>query len=185
MEPTDPRTDAELLVAARADPEAFGVFYRRHATSLLGFFRRRVATADVAFDLTAETFAAALQALPRYEPRPEPAAAWLYGIARNKHSEALRRGRVADLARRALEMEPIVLDDDAIERLERDAAGTPALAALADLPAEQREAIRARHVEGLEYEEIAARLRCSESVVRKRVSRGLHTLRTTLKEAGR
>jgi DNA-directed RNA polymerase specialized sigma24 family protein len=40
---------------------------------LLSFFRRRVGSAEVALDLTAETFAAALEASPRYEPRPEPA----------------------------------------------------------------------------------------------------------------
>jgi DNA-directed RNA polymerase specialized sigma24 family protein len=33
------------------------------------------------------------------------------------------------------------------------------------------------------YEELARSLRCSESVVRKRVSRGLAELRTRLKEA--
>lgn len=171
--------DEELLVLAREQPRAFGVFYRRHAEAVQGYFRRRVPDVETAFDLTAETFAAALRSVPRYEPRPEPARAWLFAIARNTLSEALRRGQVQDQARRALMMQPLVLDDSDVESLSL-LEETPALEALADLPAEQREALTARHVEGDSYAEIAARLTCSESVVRQRVSRGLRTLRTQL-----
>ncbi|HWT93570.1 MAG TPA: RNA polymerase sigma factor [Solirubrobacteraceae bacterium] len=184
-----PRTtdddDRELLVAARADAAAFGVFYRRHVREVHAYFRRRAASPDVAFDLAAETFAQALRSVDRYEPGQAPARAWLFGIARNVLLESLRRGVVEDRARRALAMEPIVLDDDALAALEREDAARPATEALEELPGEQREAIVARHVDGLEYAEIAARLRCSESVVRQRVSRGLRVLRERLREAPR
>lgn len=175
----DPRTDSELLVAARHDGTAFAVLYRRHARAMLAFFRRRVATPEIAFDLTAETFAAALESLGRFEPGPEPASGWLYAIARHKLAEALRAGAVQDRARRALAMEPIVLDDEGIERIERQSA-TAALSALDELPPDQAEAIRARHLDDRAYAEIADALRCSESVVRKRVSRGLRTMREQL-----
>jgi DNA-directed RNA polymerase specialized sigma24 family protein len=78
---SDPRTDGELLAAAVTEPEAFGIFYRRHVRGVLSFFRRRVHSAALAFELTAETFATALDVAPRYPPRPEPARGWLYGIA--------------------------------------------------------------------------------------------------------
>src|SRR5579862_32413 len=107
--PPDPRTDGELLVDSIEDPEAFAIFYRRHVRGVLAFFRRRVGSAEVAFDLMAETFAAALEAAPRYELRPDPARGWLYGIAWNKLHEAYRRGSAEDSARRALRMAPIVL----------------------------------------------------------------------------
>lgn len=171
--------DEELLVLARTQPRAFGTFYRRHVLAVHGYFRRRVFDVETAFDLTAETFAAALRSVPRYEPRPQPARAWLFAIARNTLSEAVRRGRVQDEARRALAMEPVVLDDDDVESLSL-LAETPTLEALATLPQEQQDALTARHVEGESYAEIAARLTCSESVVRQRVSRGLKTLRTQL-----
>jgi DNA-directed RNA polymerase specialized sigma24 family protein len=94
-------SDAELLVAARACSEAFGVFYERHVASVLAFFRRQVRGPEEAFDLTAETFAAALASVPRFEPGPSPPQAWLFAIARHKLSEALRGGRIEDQARRA------------------------------------------------------------------------------------
>jgi DNA-directed RNA polymerase specialized sigma24 family protein len=74
------------------EPEAFGIFYRRHVRGVLSFFRRRVRSAALAFELTAETFATALDVAPRYRPRPEPARGWLYGIAWGQ----LDAGRSAD-----------------------------------------------------------------------------------------
>jgi RNA polymerase sigma factor (sigma-70 family) len=176
-------SDKELLVLSRELPRAFGVFYERHVHPVHVFFRRRVSDPETAFDLTAETFAAALRSVPRYEPRPEPARAWLFGIARHMLFASLRRGQVEDRARRALAMEPVVLDDADVAALEL-LTETPALAAVAELPDDQRAAVVARHVDGESYAQIAKRLACSESVVRQRVSRGLRTVRTRLEEGG-
>jgi RNA polymerase sigma factor (sigma-70 family) len=180
MENGEQRSDAELLVAARSCSEPFGVFYERHFAAVLAFFRRRVRGAEEAFDLTAETFAAALVSLPRFQPGPEPPRAWLFAIARNKLHEAVRSRRIQDEARRALAMQPIELDRGAIEVLEEAAASAPAIELLETLAPEQREAIEAHHLEERAYAEIAAELQCSESVVRKRVSRGLAALRSQL-----
>jgi RNA polymerase sigma factor (sigma-70 family) len=176
-------TDGELLLAARVSAEPFGVFYERHFASVLAFFRRRTCGPEEAFDLAAETFAAALAAVPRFQQGPEPAQAWLFAIARNKLSESVRRGRVQDQARRALAMQPIELDDEAIELLEETADG-PAVALLETLAPEQRRAIEGRYLEERGYPEIARDLRCSESVVRKRASRGLAALRAQLGREG-
>jgi RNA polymerase sigma factor (sigma-70 family) len=177
------RTDSELLLAARVSAEPFGVFYERHFGAVLAFFRRRTRGPEEAFDLAAETFAAALAAVPRFQPGPEPAQAWLFAIARNKLSESVRRGRVQDEARRALTMQPIELDDEAIELLE-ETADSPAVALLETLAPEQRRAIEDRYLEERAYPEIASDLRCSESVVRKRASRGLAALRAQLGREG-
>jgi RNA polymerase sigma-70 factor (ECF subfamily) len=138
----DPRTDGELLAATVTDPEAFAVFYRRHVRGVLSFFRRRVPSAELAFELTAETFAAALEATPRYRPRPEPARGWLYGIAWNKLHESQHLGHVDDAARRGLAMAPIELTGAGIARIE-SLAGGRVLSLLEALPADQREAVQA------------------------------------------
>jgi RNA polymerase sigma-70 factor, ECF subfamily len=174
----DPRTDEELLAAVRREPEAFGVFYRRHVSGLLGYFVRRTRQAELAADLTAETFAAALDGLRRFDARRGPAVAWLYGIARRQLGTALRRGAVEDRARRRLGMAALDLTDAALERIQAEA--DVATTALDQLPADQREAVRARIVEERDYADIATTTRTSEAVVRKRVSRGLAGLRSRI-----
>jgi RNA polymerase sigma factor (sigma-70 family) len=183
MEVVDRRTDGELLIATATDPEAFAVFYRRHVHGVVSFFRRRTGSAELAFDLCAETFATALEASPRYELRAEPARGWLYGIAWNVLNETQRRGRADDRVRRSLQMEPIALTDEGIARIEQ-LAGAPALKLLKQLPDEQRDAVRARVLGERNYPDLAAELQCSESVVRKRVSRGIKTIRARLEAMG-
>ena len=51
---------------------------------------------------------------------------------------------------------------------------------LRELPAHEADALRARILEERDYAEIAGRLRCSQAVVRKRVSRALVRLRRQL-----
>jgi len=168
---------------AAGEDDAFSLFYREHLDAVVAFFQRRVGNRELAFDLTAETFAAVVVSAGTYSGDAPPVA-WLFGIARNKLRESLRRARVADAARRRLGMEPVVLNDAALERVEeRAGSGDDALQrALAELGEDTRAALLARLVEEQDYGEIAARLQCSEQVVRQRVHRGLKTLRANLRE---
>ncbi|MEO8967276.1 MAG: RNA polymerase sigma factor [Solirubrobacteraceae bacterium] len=145
----DARSDAELLIASRSDPSAFGEFYERHVGRILVFFRARVGSPEAALDLTAETFAAVLGGVGRYEPGEAPAASWLFGIARNKLSEAIREAQVQDRARRAMAMQPIEVDDEGVQLIEQRASA-PALEMLGGLPPDQRAAVSARHLRELE-----------------------------------
>src|SRR3954466_7407537 len=80
--PPDPRSDERLLADTRRDPAAFATFYRRHLYAVVRFHRSRVHEPELAADLAAETFAAALLASRRYRPELAPPRAWLYAIAR-------------------------------------------------------------------------------------------------------
>jgi RNA polymerase sigma-70 factor (ECF subfamily) len=171
-------SDEDLLVASVGDEEAFAAFYRRHARPLVGFFMRRTGSAELAADLTAETFAAALASRRRFDPAKGPATGWLYGIARHKLARTLRHGRVEDRARRALNMAPLALEDEAIELVMTTEGDVVEL--LQRLPADQRAAIEARVLDEQEYEQIAGATHTSEAVIRKRVSRGLASLRRKL-----
>ena len=177
-------SDEALLLAAREQPDAFAVFYRRHVRALAAYFWRRTQNAELTADLTAETFAAALDGCRRFDPERGPAIGWLYGIANRQLARFARRGAVETRYRRRLGMVRIELHDDELERIETDAIleGPQAhvLEVLDALPADQREAIQARVLEEREYAEIAQAAGTSELVVRKRVSRGLATLRDRL-----
>jgi RNA polymerase sigma factor (sigma-70 family) len=176
-------SDEGLLRAAAADRGAFGVFYERHERALLGFLGAATRRADLAADLTAETFAAALESCANFDPGRGTARLWLFGIAGNVLAGSARRGRVESEARRRLGFEAIVLEGaelDAIDRLIELEGDALVEELLAELPADQADLLRSRIVKERGYAEIAAELDCSEAVVRKRVSRALGRLRRQL-----
>jgi RNA polymerase sigma-70 factor (ECF subfamily) len=178
-------SDEALLRATRSEPDAFAELYDRYETALIGYLLRRTGNAEVAVDLASEAFAAALAASHRYRPATgRTAAPWLFAIAQNILKDSLRRGRVEARARRRIGIrEAIEYDEDDLERIEALASQSDwATRLLESLPDDQREAVRARVVGEQSYPEIARALKTSELVVRKRVSRGLATLRKRLEE---
>lgn len=178
-------SDEDLLLAAAAkDGDAFEAFFRRHAPSVLGFFASRVDDPEIAADLMAETFAGAVLGLRRFRRRPEPATSWLFAIARNKLYDHYRREAVQRSAMDRLGVERRALDDADLARIEQLSAvadlGVLVRDGLMTLPDDQRRAVEAHVVDERSYREIAAEDGTSEAVVRKRVSRGLQTLRKRL-----
>jgi RNA polymerase sigma factor (sigma-70 family) len=169
--------DSDDLLLAGHDAASFERFYVRHVDGLLGYFARRTRDAELAADLTAETFAAALAGRRRFRPEAGPAAGWLYGIAAKKLADAQRRGYAERRARRRLGMERLELSDEDIARIERLGDSERATLLVGALHADQRRAIVAHVVDERSYHDIAAELHTSEAVVRKRVSRGLATVR--------
>jgi RNA polymerase sigma factor (sigma-70 family) len=168
-------SDEELLQIGLDDVRALGVFYDRHEDAVLVFFRRASGRADLAADLTAEVFAAVIGSLAQFRPELGSARAWLFGIARHQLAQAWRRRRVEADARRRIGMEPIVLNDDDLQRIDELVCDSGSLALLAELIG--------RVLDGRDYAELAGELQCSEMVVRQRVSRGLRAMRSRLEGA--
>ena len=157
--------------------------YRRYLPVVLRWCLRETGNRELAADLSAEVFAAALISARRYRPEQGSVLAWLLGIARNKLLESRRRKRVEDSARRRLRLEPVALTDSDLDRVEELVSLDEEILALVEgLPEPMRQALAARVLEERPYEEIAAELRCSQSVVRQRVSRALKTLRSQMEE---
>jgi RNA polymerase sigma factor (sigma-70 family) len=180
MQKSPPTAQDETLLAesAAGDRGAFAAFYHRHLAAVLGFLLRETGDRELAADLAAEVFAAALLAAPRYRPEHASALPWLCGIARYKASESRRRGRAEARARRRLGIPRESLHDEDLARAEELAARGGALLELVDqLPAAQREALWARVIEEREYEDIALDAGTSQDAVRQRVSRALAWLR--------
>lgn len=178
------RTDAELLLDAEA--EAFATFYRRHLPWVLRYALARVRDPEIAADVAGEVFATVLEKRQTFNPAHPSAEPWLQRIARNVLVDSVRRGQVEDRARRKLGISVLTITDDDLDRLDtlidEERGHTPAVRALDELPAEQSDAVRARVLEDVAYDELAEHLRCSSAVARQRVSRGLRALRTIVKE---
>ena len=174
-----------LLAAASGDDRAFAEFYRRWLPLVTGYHLRRTRSRELAFDLTAETFAAVVTDLRRFDPGRGSAAGWLFEIAEHKLLDSMRRARVESSARARLGHEPLMLEDHDLRRVEElasrgDRAQLDRL--LNQLPGSQRDAVRARVLDERSYAEIAGEMACSEAVVRQRVHRGLSRLRERLRE---
>jgi RNA polymerase sigma factor (sigma-70 family) len=182
----EPVTDEALLIAARTDAEAFSQFYRRHAAAVLGHLVRRTRDPEPGADLTAETFACALEGLARFDPDRGSAVNWLFGIARHQLLRTMQRGRVERRARDRLGMGRIELDDDELERIlafaESESTAVQLTEALGALPPDQRAALNARVLEEQDYDAIARSSGTAEATIRKRVSRALGSLRNAMGE---
>ena len=162
-------------------PDDFSRLYRRHAQPLLVYFQRRLHDSELAADLLAETFELAIRGGPGFRGSSDSAmSGWLWAIARNVLGEQDRRSKSEDRRARRLGRASIALSDREIERIE-ELAGLSELADavakhLAQLPEDQREAVRLRVLEDMSYTEIAERMSTSTDAVRARVSRGLRAL---------
>jgi RNA polymerase sigma factor (sigma-70 family) len=182
------RTDAELLGAARNDPQAFREFYDRYALWVRVWFTRQTGSESAALDLTAETFAQAWHSLRRFRDLADGSGApWLFGIARNLLRQYHKHNRIETAARQRLGLAALAEGDEYEAVDERVAARSlaPALAAAVRLlPPDQRAALELRVVQQLDYDEVAGRLGISQNAARLRVSRALRALTVELQGSG-
>ena len=171
--------DEELL---RGGPAEFAALYRRHVGAVLAYLRRRCGDPEIAADLCAETWAAALDGRHRFDSRRGEVRQWVFGIAHRQLVTWQRTGVAEARARRSMGMERLELSDADLARVEAIAAADVSAVEvlLDDLPAEQRAAVRARVVDELPYPAVAAGLGIGEPAARQRVSRGLAALRARL-----
>ncbi|MEJ7797846.1 MAG: RNA polymerase sigma factor [Solirubrobacteraceae bacterium] len=149
--------------------------YACHARRLVAYFARRTYDAEVAVELMAETFAAVVADARSFRGQGDEAAvAWLYAIARHRHSDWLRHARVERKALSRLGLEAPQLSDAELERID-ELAGTADLRAqiageLEALAPDHRNALQLRVVEECSYEDVAARLGVSEQTGSRIVS---------------
>ncbi len=132
-------------------------------------------------DLTQDVFMRAYQAFEHLRPDSNYRA-WLYKIATNCAYTALKRGRRhaehnAPLLDTADWADPGPLPDHQVALGETLAAVRQAIDAL---PPRQRTAIILRHIQGLDYAEMAQVMNSSEDSARANVYQGLRGLRRAL-----
>jgi RNA polymerase sigma-70 factor (ECF subfamily) len=131
--------------------------------------------AAAAEDIAQDAFLAAVDALDRFDRR-RPFAPWLHRIVINRAIDWARR----EALRRKID-DPVLRPDPGPAT---PAIGEDIMAALAELPPEQRAVVVLRHL--LEYTpgEIASMLDLPRGTVNSRLRRALDRLRTTVEVAG-
>lgn len=117
--------------------------------------------------------------------RHDNARAWLLAIVRNTwYSRASRRSTISGDPSRAAHQEPADEALDPEERLLQQHTVARVRAALDQLPADYREVLLLREIEGLSYKEIAEVLSVPMGTVMSRLARARDRLMTALKLTG-
>ena len=154
--------------------------YAAHSQMVLGICRGLLRDRVEADDALQQTFLSAQRALANGS-MPRSPESWLATIARN---ESLARVRA-----RAARPLPVGEPPDSLAEPDAHAAAmrheqvAGLRNALADLPAQQREAILLREVRGFSYDEVAASLSVTTAAVESLLFRARRRLQLTLREA--
>lgn len=172
--------DDELVARVlNGDQEAFGVLVARHERYVRAVAIRLLGAGDDAVDdATQDTFARAYASLARYAAGGL-FRAWLARIAANRCHDLRRRRRFVAVALDLLEprADPAPGPDDLA--LARE-VGAALAAALATLPADQRDAVLLCDRDGLDYREAGEALGVAKATIGTRVFRGRRKLRGLL-----
>ena len=136
--------------AQAGDREAFGILYDRYHVALYAFLRRLGMSVGVAEEIVQESFLKVWRVRDRY--RPGSFQAYLYTVARNLRTSALRR-RAPD-AGRLLEGRPGSAPAASEAPEQAELAGR-LREAMADLPEDLRLPFVLKRMQGLSYAEVA------------------------------
>lgn len=179
-----PPQDSDTILVQRAvagDQRAYGLLvlkYQRRIQRLIG---RMVRDVDLVEDIAQETFIRAYRALHQFRGDAQ-FYTWLYRIAVNtakkfllelKHDPTVSESFLAnddDDETSWKKNEPIAEDGPESILAAKEIAAV-VNAAMEDLPADLRQAVTLREIEGLSYEEIAAAMNCPVGTVRSRIFR--------------
>lgn len=176
--PRDP--DLAAVRAAQRDRKAFDQLYRRYVERVYSYAFYQLGDHHDAEDATERTFLAALAAIDRFTDEGSTFRAWLFRIAHNAIANSHR-------TRQRRRTEPMS-DVHQHPAPEADPAGLVARAeglreiraALGRIPAERRQAILLRFVDGLSAREIGAVLDRTEGAARVLLHRALRDLAAEL-----
>ena len=177
--------DDELLRRmAGGDEQALGIFYDRWNPLVHGVVLRILRQRDDVEDVVEETFWQAWRQASRYEGSRGSAQTWLLTIARSRALDrvrALKRQREEPLDGESGSAAVVqASDSDASMGAESAERRTIVLAALSELPAEQREALELGYYSGLSQSEIATRTGEPLGTIKTRMRLAMQKLKVRL-----
>jgi len=170
------------------DERALGTFYDRWFPVVHGVVSRMLESPDDVEDVVEEAFWQAWRQAERFEVERGSVQTWLLTIARSRALDRLR-------ARRRLREDPLIdasvseadtsvptpaSPSDPLADAEHAERSRIVRAALADLPAEQREALELGYFEGLSQSEIAEQTGLPLGTIKTRMRLALQKLRERL-----
>jgi RNA polymerase sigma-70 factor (ECF subfamily) len=174
-----------MLRYVAGDKAAFEMLYCRHGGPMYRFLLRQMGDTAAAEEMFQDVWIRVIDSRARYEVRAK-FSTWVYAIAHNRLMDFYRAGARAsflDQEESEAVLEEIPLDEiDPGLRLDRKRATQRLFAALAALPAEQREAFLLHHESDLSIEEIAATTGINHETAKSRLRYAVAKLRASLRK---
>ena len=177
--------EEEYVVIKRClagDADQYAVLVDAYKDMAYNIAFRMLGDADVAKDMAQESFIAAYNALGDFKFNSK-FSSWLYRIVVNKCRDHFKAGRetlpVDEICDYIAGQDPTPEQAAACRQ-----TGDVVQQALNGLPPDYREVIILKHIEGLDYQEIADALGVSISALKVRAHRGREMLKKLLEGAG-
>lgn len=178
----EPRLCAWLARVVDRDEAALGALHDALASRVYGLALRITRNAQMAEEVTGDTFWQIWRQAPRFDQERGAALAWILTLARSRALDALRRkdraacsGDVADLADEAGPHQ-----DDPQDILLAAEQGQRLHTALAQLEPVHRQLLALAYFRGLSHEEIASRTEIPLGTVKSHIRRSLRKLQAWL-----
>ena len=175
-DPEATRLRALVDLAKEGDAEAFGQLYDHYVTGVFRFVYYRVGSQQLAEDLTSETFVRGLRAIQRFNWQGKDFGAWLTTIARNLVADHFKSSR----SRLEIVSETIPEGRNHADSPEQEVlsliSNEMLFEAVNSLPAEQRDCVMMRFIQGLSIAQTAEALERSEGAVKQLQLRAVRSL---------
>ncbi len=182
MKNGQPDEEAIIRRCLDGDKDSYSVLVDRYKAMAYNVAYRRVGDEETARDLAQESFIAAYAGLDRFRFGSK-FSSWLYSIVLNKCRDHLRQVRDTVSTDELAEVMPDKGMSPEQTASARQSSGV-LQRALDALPAEYREVLVLKHIEGLDYREIAAITGTGIPALKVRAHRGREMLKKILEKAG-
>lgn len=164
--------------AQQGDAIAYRQLLSEITPAIRKFLKARFFSPDMIEDICQETLLAIHTARHTFRPE-QPFANWMYGIARFKMIDTLRR-QMRQAGNEISDDALVTFMADPANNAEEALAGKELRAAMGQLPEKQRKVLYLTKVEGFSMAETAQKMGMSESAVKVTAHRGYKKLREIL-----
>jgi len=180
-----PEIQQQILEEFKTNKDVFEKVYDFYYDRILKYLLKRTASAEGAYDLTAETFMKAFESFHKFKWTGVSIKVWLYRIAINQLKNYRRKPQSTVLTQEMEGMEQMRTEvKEELEELDKTLFGDEDLTKLSDaietLNPKYQSVVSLHYFEGMSHAEIAGVINRSQSAVKSMMHRALTNLRQLL-----
>ncbi len=184
-EDLNPKVQQSIIEEFKSNPEVFEKVYNFYYERILKYLLKRTMSAEIAYDLTAETFIKAFESFNKFKWTGVSIKVWLYRIAINNLKNYRRKPEISPLTDAHEGHEDLVISVKAeLKELDKALFGDNELSKLSDamatLKPDHQNVISLYYFSGMSQQEIALAINRSVSSVKSLMHRAMSNLKNLL-----